>query len=315
MSLPVIYIGGSARSGSTLLERLLARDPSYCAVGELVFIWDRGLQRNDLCGCGERFRDCKFWDRVGEAAFGGWDRVDIDEAARLRAVIDRHRNLDRVIGLRPPGTLAPAMEAYEALTTRLYQAVREVSGAAAIVDSSKQIAYAFMLRGAPGIDLRLIHLVRRVHGVVHSWSRQVLKPSVGDGSTYMSVHSASWAVGLWVADNLLYDLLARRTPQSTLARYEDLLADLPGELSRILDELGMPTGAGMPGAVGATTEMPESHALSGNPMRFRQGGVSLRVDDEWRSSMARQRRMMVSAATWPLLRHYGYPMSSGKRPG
>lgn len=315
MSLPVIYIGGAARSGSTLLERLLSVNPGYCAVGEFVFVWERGLQRNDKCGCGERFLDCKFWSRVGDAAFGGWSQVDIQEAARLRALIDRHRNLDRMAGLRPRGDLAGAVEAYADLTGRLYRAVAEVSGASVIVDSSKHIGYALMLRDIPGLDLRLVHLVRRSHGVVHSWSRKVRKPGVGDGSTYMSVHSPSWAVGLWVADNLLYELLARRTQWSTLVRYEGLIADVPGELERVQREIGLPRADQAFGAAdGAATVLPVTHALSGNPMRFQQGDISLRVDDEWRTSMSRPSRMLVSAATWPLLRRYGYQTSFGMTP-
>ena len=72
MSTPLVYVGGSARSGSTLLESLLARIPGFCSVGELVFIWERGLKRNDRCGCGARFHDCAFWAQVGEVGFGGW---------------------------------------------------------------------------------------------------------------------------------------------------------------------------------------------------------------------------------------------------
>ena len=69
MKTPLVYVGGSARSGSTLLERMLASIPGYCSVGELAFIWERSVLRNDRCGCGARFHDCTFWKEVGEAAF------------------------------------------------------------------------------------------------------------------------------------------------------------------------------------------------------------------------------------------------------
>jgi hypothetical protein len=318
VSTPVLYVGGSARSGSTLLERMLARIPGYCSVGEIVFIWERGLKRNDRCGCGERFLDCEFWTRVGDVAFGGWDRVDVGQSIRLRAEVDRHRNLDRLSGLRKPGSLAPAMTAYAELTETLYGAIAEVSGAPVIIDSSKHASYALVLRDLESIELRLVHLVRRSHGVAYSWSKRVRKPDVGDGTTYMSVHSSSWSVGLWVADNLLYDALARRVRLATRLRYEDLVAEPRRELERIGRELALPLAEGAFGFLDDTSiVLPPTHALSGNPMRSRET-VVLRDDDEWRTAMSKLQRATISAATWPLLRHYGYvngvAQGSGTRP-
>lgn len=319
MSTPLVFIGGSGRSGSTLLERMMACLPGFWPVGELVFVWERGLRRNDLCSCGARFRECEFWEKVGQAGFGGWGQVDLDEAIALRAAVDRHRNLDRLAGLRAPGGLAPALTAYTELTDRLYRAVREVSGASVIVDSSKHVGYALMLSGLPSFDLRLVHLVRRSHGVAHSWSRRVRKPGVGDGTSYMSVHPPSWAVSMWIADNLMFDSIARRTPLSTRVRYEDLIGGHAAQLRRILSDLdlgqGLPDGDGygQDAAVrGSLAEPPVSHALSGNPMRFEQATLTLRPDEAWRTSMSRRHRAMISATTWPLLRRYGYA-GAGKR--
>ena len=39
----LIYLGGLGRSGSTLVERLLAGLPGVCSVGEVVHMWQRGL--------------------------------------------------------------------------------------------------------------------------------------------------------------------------------------------------------------------------------------------------------------------------------
>jgi len=315
MSIPLVYVGGSARSGSTLLERLLGGIPGFCSVGELMFIWERGLKRNDRCGCGARFHDCAFWTQVGDVGFGGWSQVDADEASWLHATLDRHRNLDRIARLRHPGKLKAAMAAYADLTDRLYQAVRTVSGASVIVDSSKHVSYALLLRDLPNFDFRLVHLVRRSHGVAHSWSRRVRKPGVGDGSSFMSVHPSYWTVGLWIADNLLYDIVARQLPRTTRLRYEDLIADPNAQLRRILGELDLAAvDQTFSFLDAASAGLPATHAFSGNPMRLRQGSVVLRLDDDWRTAMSRPRRAMISAATWPLLRHYGYSIAASPHP-
>jgi Sulfotransferase family len=308
---PLVFVGGSARSGSTLLERMLAGIPGCCPVGELAFIWERCLKRNDRCGCGVRFHDCEFWAQVGHAGFGGWSKVDADEAISLRTTVDRHRNIDRIAGLRRPGHLNAAMTAYRALTDRLYRAVSEVSGAPVIIDSSKSLGYALLLRDLPSVEMRLIHLIRRSHGVAHSWSRPLRKPAVGDGSSSMSVHPASWAIGLWIADNLLFEAMARRMQLTARVRYEDLIADPRAELLRIVSELELPaTDLSLSFLDGSAAKLLPTHALSGNPMRSQQGRITLRADDEWRTAMSGPRRALISMATWPLLKHYGYSMAS-----
>jgi hypothetical protein len=48
------------------------------------------------------------------------------------------------------------------------------------------------------------------------------------------------------------------------------------------------------------------HTVAGNPMRLRAGGIDIRVDDEWRTSMPFGQRAGLAALTWPLLRHYSH---------
>src|SRR6266545_3862920 len=81
----VLYLGGLGRSGTTLLERLLGELPGAISLGEVVHLWERGVVDGERCGCGKSFRDCAFWNEVGQAAFGGWDHVDIERLRALRA--------------------------------------------------------------------------------------------------------------------------------------------------------------------------------------------------------------------------------------
>ena len=64
-----------------------------------------------------------------------------------------------------------------------------------------------------------------------------------------------------------------------------------GELTRVLDLAGRHPAAGELGFVGdGWVELAPSHALAGNPMRFRSGRVPLRVDEEWRGQLRRRHR-------------------------
>ena len=86
---PVLYVGGCQRSGSTLLDRMMSQISGHVSTGEIVHLWSRGLSANELCGCGDRFLACPFWSDVGRVAFGGWGaidtRADPETAAKSRS--------------------------------------------------------------------------------------------------------------------------------------------------------------------------------------------------------------------------------------
>ncbi|HEY1484912.1 MAG TPA: sulfotransferase, partial [Micromonosporaceae bacterium] len=89
----VVFLGGLGRSGTTLLERILGEVPGVCALGEVVHLWQRDVRDNESCGCGTPFRDCGFWSEIGERAFGGWQRVDVDAVLALRSRVERTRHI------------------------------------------------------------------------------------------------------------------------------------------------------------------------------------------------------------------------------
>src|SRR5690606_24028614 len=125
--IPLVFLAGMGRSGSTLLERLLDGLPGWWSMGEVLQIWERGATANEKCGCGEAFLDCPVWTAVGEKAFGGWDAIEVDRVAALRRSVER----DRYIPLLYRPTLNPAfnsrLKEYNRILSRLYQAVRETT--------------------------------------------------------------------------------------------------------------------------------------------------------------------------------------------
>jgi len=51
----VLFLAGLGRSGTTLLERALAELPGVQPLGEVIHLWERSVQGDELCGCGEAF--------------------------------------------------------------------------------------------------------------------------------------------------------------------------------------------------------------------------------------------------------------------
>ncbi len=305
---PVLYIGGWGRSGSTLLAHVLADVPGFVSVGELRYVWQAGPAGNELCGCGLAFAECPFWSAVGQEAFGGWDAVDVDEVLALESAVLRHRN----VPLLAMGRIAPEharrVSRYADLTAQLYRAILTVSGASVVVDSTKNPPYAYFLRAAEasGLRLQVLHLVRDSRGVVYSWMKRVARPEVTDGGdAYFQEFSPVKAGMRWMQCNLAFDALRRLGVPTVRMRYESLAADPRGELEKMFASMGE-AGAHDLSAVGDSVQVAGQHSVRGNPMRFAHGRQEVRADEAWRTGMARKTRSLVVLVTWPLLLRYGY---------
>ncbi|MGH9058576.1 MAG: hypothetical protein ACRDZY_03535, partial [Acidimicrobiales bacterium] len=70
MRVKVLYIAGWGRSGTTILDSVLAQLHGFCSVGELRWLWDRGLTEGWPCGCGAKVAVCEFWKQAVDLAFG-----------------------------------------------------------------------------------------------------------------------------------------------------------------------------------------------------------------------------------------------------
>ncbi|MGH8999552.1 MAG: sulfotransferase [Acidimicrobiia bacterium] len=302
----VLYIGGFGRSGSTLVERMLGQLPGFCSAGEIVFIWARALRDDELCGCGAAFSACDFWARVGKAAFDGWDKVDPDEMLALQRRVDRNRYIPAMVGPRLRPGAAEAMERYTGVLARLYRGIAETSGARVVIDASKHASTAFLLRRVPGITPRVVHLVRDSRGVAYSWTKQVRKPEVTGSDDYMPVYSPASSALRWTAYNLMFDVLGV-VGDTLVMRYESFLADPRAACEAILAHAGVQAGPDALSFLGeGTVDLGVDHTVAGNPMRFHQGPLALRMDDAWRHKLGDRQRRIVTALTWPLQSRYGY---------
>jgi hypothetical protein len=304
---PVLYIGGWGRSGSTLLAHVLAEVPGFVSVGELRYVWQAGPEGNELCGCGLEFDECPFWTAVGEEAFGGWENIDVNEVLALESAVLRHRNVPLLL----MGKLAPEhqrkVQRYAELTASLYRAIQKVSGAEVVVDSTKNPPYAYFLRAAQaaGLRLRVLHLVRDSRGAAHSWAKRMARPEITNGDAFFQEFSPLKAGVRWMECNLAFEALRRLRVPTVGMRYEALAADPRGELERMFAEMGE-AGEHDLSAVGDSVEVSGQHSVRGNPMRFAHGRQKVRTDEAWRTGMATKTRSIVVLVTWPLLLRYGY---------
>ena len=302
----VLVIGGWGRCGSTLLDMMLGQVPGLVSAGEVRELWLRGCVENRPGGCGASFRTCPFWTEVGEAAFGGWDNLDLDRVLHVRYTVDRPWGVPRLLSRRAAGDDDLAM--YGDVLARLFEGIRKVSGARVVIDSSKLPSHTMMLRRTADVDVRLVHLVRDSRGVAYSNTKVVLKQVTEGEPTMLPRHGAVGASARYTLYNGLTAWTNRLDVDYMLLRYEDLIADPERNLRAILAHAGEPDDVELPFLTAEGALLAENHLVDGNPVRFSKGAVPLRSDEEWRTRMASRDRRLVTALTLPLLATYGYPV-------
>ena len=304
----VLYITGSGRSGSTLLERILGASPGFVNVGELIELFRRVAVQNERCGCGLDFSVCPFWQQVGKRAFGGGDPSLLARVTSQQVAVARQRHLPRLLApvLAKPD-FRGALDEYGRTYASLYRAVAAEADAQVVVDASKWPAQALALARTGQIDFRVLHLVRDARGVAYSWAKTgIARPHSVQGAD-MATHRASRTAVRWSTFQLEAAALARSVPHGATVRYEDLVANPRRTLEAVMDDLGFDDTPGLLEHVtDQGVDLGPSHGLAGNPSRFKHGEVRLRVDDEWRTRMGKRPRRVVTAIAGPQLLAYGY---------
>lgn len=301
----VLFIAGSGRSGSTLVERTLGAIPGTVNVGELLDLPRRVAPRDELCGCGKRFSECPFWTAVGERLPAGWSAQELRSLHALQNQVARQRHLPRLLVGSQRGPFARSVSEYAVRVRAIYAAAAEVASADYVVDASKWPSLALALHRG-GVDIRVLHLVRDVRGVANSLANgSVVRPHGGPDEDRMYRNHPAAAAGRWLATQAEVDLMAVRGLPVARVRYEDLVSAPGPVLQGALAELGVALAAGgLSHVEGRTVTLGPSHGLSGNPSRFSTGETPLRPDLRWRDTMSSGERLLVQSIGLPWVLRY-----------
>jgi hypothetical protein len=303
--LSVLYVAGSGRSGSTLLDLLLGSLPGVLSLGEFHRLWHVMWEQNRFCGCGEPLQDCPVWREVVGKSFGGFDAVDWRRYMRSEDQLLLQRRLlglrfPRLLGQRRRNELDEVMD----VRARLYREAALRAGATMVVDSSKRPSYALALRRAAGLDVRVVHLVRDSRPVAHSWSNPKPHPRPGKPESMMRRIGPGRMSVAWSVEQFACEALVRPALPTLRVRYEDLAREPETTVRRILRFAGRPELAS---SFSLENIAPfQHHTIGGNPIRFEKGPLTVQIDERWRQEMPAGQRRAVTALTWPLLAAYGY---------
>jgi hypothetical protein len=294
----VLYVAGSGRSGTTLVDSVLGQQPGVWSGGEIRYLWERGILADRLCGCGVPFSECPAWSGVLERLDA---TVNPEEMIRAEHATSRIRALPRLCWRkwrnRPvaDGALNGLGNVYRAIQERTH---------ATIVDSSKLPTYAAILDDNPGVDVAIVHVVRDPRATAYSWARTKVLRDFGDERAMQRL--PAWkAATLWLVWHATTEVLWGRT--ALRVRYEDFVAAPAAQTARIATfaDLEFDQAAFRPGP---EVHLDPTHSVAGNPSRHRTGWVPVRQDDEWVTGLSRRNFLLVTLITWPLLLAYRYPI-------
>jgi hypothetical protein len=287
-SIRVLYVAGVPHCGSTIISNILGQADGVFHGGELrYFPWR--LEQKQPCGCGEPLDRCPLWSKVVSRMEeqgiqpedlatwpGSWHARDVP------AMVFRERRG------------SPALAGLHRSLSGFYAAIAEETGTRVIVDSSKAPAWGRLVERTPGIDLRVLHVVRDPHASGYSWQR-----AENEQNPNPVRFGLIWSI--WNAE--IEALWRRRSGRYLSVRYEDFVAEPRPTIERILSFAGESAGE-LPFADEHTVELAPTHTVAGHRTRFDAGLVALRADDDWRGRLRRSSRLAISSLTWPLARRY-----------
>ncbi len=244
---------------------------------------------------GSTIRDA--WLPPGDAA--------IEEQVALEKSIERlPRWATRGVAART--ARSSTFAAYAERAVALFRSLADATGSQVIIDSSKMPARAMALAHVPGIELRVVHLVRDPRGVAWSLRKRLERDLAAGVPKNSRIHPVWWTAAAWSLTNAQAEL-ARRIigpERSIFARYEDF-ATRPLEVLERVCELAEVDPAPMAAIVDGEMDLRTRHLVAGNRLRMK-GSARLRLDEAWRKKLAPGEIRTCSRVAGPLMRRYGY---------
>ena len=297
MSIPLVYILSTGRSGSTLLDLLLNSRSGIWSLGELDVLRHELHHDNRPCGCGKPIIECPFWKKViPDLPLKAPVNVDYFRETYSTGRVLRLHHLPDLIRQSVHSKRAPEADLYAETNANLLSTIKSAAEEYAgreiryLVDASKDVYRLFWLQRSPQFDVRVLHLTKDPRGFVCS-NLKDNPPNPFQKTIRMA--------GRWLIQNSLMRYVGQRSDAPyRLVRYEDLARKPKSELQGISDWLSLPSRGKF------SIRESENHAASGNDMRWREEDIYL--DDAWRHDLPRFLQHLVWTMTSLLARRLGY---------
>lgn len=250
----VLYIMGTARSGSTVLEIMLAANPDVFGAGELTYLVQDGFLENKDCSCGRPCHSCGLWKKV--IATLNMNEESLRKWSTLQKNIDWHDGFFRqCIG----AVSRKDRQRYKEFNRRLLEIIGGVTDASVILDSSKYAGRALALKRIVQADAMFICLTRSPAGMMASFQKPNKDEQRPKGPFAAMLYYLVTLISLRIASVLL----GKRVHP---LRYEALLDDPEGTLRDIEAWSGIDLAEARR-RLRAKEAFPVGHLVTGNRLR------------------------------------------------
>lgn len=256
----IIYIAGDGRSGSTLLDSILANLENSISVGECHRFWGRFYETDTLCGCSDKIEDCQLWRTIDEKIKNNFPNYNPKIMRKQVMEIQYFSNFQKI----PKLISTPSWKTFGEIVKFYYSEIAKTSNSEIIVDSSKSISWAYLLQSLDFCDLRIIHLERDLTSVANSWKKTVNLPEYYDKVVLMPKKSNFLITKSWFK----IKFLAKKLKTSThylFVEYKNLCKrpkEILSEIEKFIEEdLNY-----------ENLQNKKNHAIGGNPMRSELSG-------------------------------------------
>lgn len=272
----LVYIASNGRSGSTLLDMLLGKNAECHTLGEFQMLPIDYQYNTQPCGCGSSVKECNFWQKIFETKS---DVITSGEISRFRSFgfgkVLRWKELTEIYWGKSLELSAVETYGYEN-----YSIMQEVKNnldgnVEYLVDASKDPYRLKWLAQSGYFDIKVLHIIKQPQAFVYSMTKQ-------ENGFYKRLYLTIRMSIRWIIENSIIKSVSRKyvgEGNYRKVRYEDLATNPVQELNYIYDLLHItsdPFGEG-------DTFKHESHAISGNKMRFSTSSVYL--DEAWKKKM------------------------------
>ncbi len=307
----VIYICGSGRSGSTILDVLLAGHKNISGLGEVHRL---SIEPNKKqCGCGLTKNKCLFWrpiinqlqlDSYGEEDINNWNDKLPTTQVKNRFKIGPWfvpDLTDLIVLLSTPKLFKSVSKLFNFFSSLTYDSIKnswtlfdtvnKLQSTPYIVDSSKNALRGkllYLLR--PG-DVYFIHIIRDGRAIASSAKKR------GEKSILPSIYN-------WVSSNKNVERILLLVPrkQKILIGYEHLCKEPEKTMSTIFDFIGLQKGDW---SVEEALMNYPYHQIPGNPLLAnRINGI--RFDESWKNNLTNEELSDFERVAGEINKRYGF---------
>lgn len=303
---PAIFVAveTTAFSGATLLTNLLGAHPSIATVAEMSGLIDGVNPDEYLCSCGQKIKVCSFWQSVKKGMNERGFEFEIENFntqfvsgrsffSRLREGSSRIRLIDSIRD-SVLFSLPSQVRYFQAMADRnraFIETILEITGKRAFVDSSKDRLRPKALRRFSSLDVRIVHLVRDVRGVVASQLRRDKDVTAAQAARAWRQrhHRVAITLASWAKEKQM------------VVRYEDLCRDPEATLKQIYSFCEVDPDCKI------TNYQDLPHHLIGNPMRLTRVS-KIEPDERWKEELTSTQLKDIELIAGSVGRQYHYFM-------